>query len=434
VKLRCEVLARTQDLDRANGLLHGELAERHRAEAKLQAAQEHLCRILEAASEGIWVADARGRTEFANARAAEMFGLNAEEMLGRPFVDLVPENLRQAAAADLDTLAAGRTAKREMKVLRADGSEVWLILSTSILRDAGGAVAGAVAVFMDVTAQRRAQEELEQAHKLEAVGRLASGIAHEINTPIQYIGDNTTFLDEAFTGLASLLQQHRSALAGGTLDGVRERLERAARDLDLDYLLEQVPRTLVRTLEGVKRVATIVRAMKEFAHPDQLEMVATDLNRTITATLEVSRNEYRYVADVVMNLGDVPPVTCHPGELSQVFLNIVVNAAHAIEDVVKGTQNKGTIGLATRLEGDEVVIAISDTGGGIPPAVREKIFEPFYTTKEVGRGTGQGLAIARNVVRKHRGSITFTTAIGQGTTFFIRVPIEPLKRETPRAA
>jgi two-component system NtrC family sensor kinase len=154
-------------------------------------------------------------------------------------------------------------------------------------------------------------------------------------------------------------------------------------------------------------------------------MAATDLNRAIQATLEVARNEYKYVADVETDLGDLPHVTCLAGELNQVFLNIVVNAAHAIADAVKGTQARGTIRIATRRDGcDGVVVAISDTGTGIPEAIRSKIFDPFFTTKEVGRGTGQGLGIARRIVERHRGRLTFTTAMGQGTTFLVRLPIE----------
>jgi len=165
--------------------------------------------------------------------------------------------------------------------------------------------------------------------------------------------------------------------------------------------------------------------MKEFAHPDQKEMVATDLNRAVLATLEVARNEYKYVADVVTELGEVPLVTCHAGDLNQVFLNVIVNAAHAIEDVVKGTQRRGTIRVETRLDGASVVVAISDTGAGIPAAIRGKVYDPFFTTKEVGRGSGQGLAISHNVVAQHQGTLTFETREGAGTTFFIRIPIGP---------
>ena len=273
---------------------------------------------------------------------------------------------------------------------------------------------------------RRTQTELLQAQKLESVGRLAAGIAHEINTPIQYIGDNTRFLEEAFSSLAELLRLRQEAIERSPVPPeVRKQLAEAAERVELPYLLEQGPKSIARTLEGVQRVATIVSAMKEFAHPDQKEAIFTDLNRALLATLEVARSEYKYVAEVVTDCGEIPPVLCRPGDLNQVFLNIIVNAAHAIADVVAGSQRKGIIRVETRREGEDVIVAISDSGGGIPEASREKIFDPFFTTKPVGRGTGQGLAISRSIVLNHGGSLTFATRLGEGTTFYVRIPIDP---------
>jgi C4-dicarboxylate-specific signal transduction histidine kinase len=290
-----------------------------------------------------------------------------------------------------------------------------------------------VLVISDVTvalererAERQMQAELQQALKLEAVGRLAAGVAHEINTPIQFIGDNTHFLQEAFSSVADLLRSHQRALEAAEITAeVRESLRRAAEAADLPYLLEQGPKAVARTLEGVSRVTTLVRAMKEFAHPDQNAAVATDVNRALQATLEVARHEYKFVAEVHTDFGDIPLVTCHAGDLNQVFLNLIVNAAHAIEDVVKGTSVMGAIRVRTRREAASVVVEISDTGTGIPEAIRDKIFDPFFTTKEVGRGSGQGLAIARSVMLKHKGSLTFDTKLGEGTVFYVRVPIDP---------
>jgi signal transduction histidine kinase len=274
-------------------------------------------------------------------------------------------------------------------------------------------------------AQKRLEEELHQAQKLEAVGRLAAGIAHEINTPTQYIGDNTRFLADAVESLSRMLDRQRRELERVASLEVLSRLDAFGDDLDLPYVRAETPRTVARTLEGVRRVATIVRAMREFAHPGQGEPVASDINRSLEATLDVARNEYRYVADVETEFGPLPLVTCRPGDLNQVFLNVIVNAAHAISDVVGGTGNRGLIRVRTVAEGDEVVVSVSDSGAGIPPEIQDKVFEPFFTTKEVGRGSGQGLSIARSIVEKHRGSITFESAPGQGTTFHIRIPREP---------
>jgi C4-dicarboxylate-specific signal transduction histidine kinase len=313
---------------------------------------------------------------------------------------------------------------------------------------AGGGTERVIVVVSDVTSavemeavERQLEIELRQAQKLEAVGQLASGIAHEINTPVQFISDNTTFLGEAFTSLREVLRTHHEVFeAAGPAPELRRRVQEVENTVDLDYVLEEVPKTIARTLEGVRRVATIVRAMKEFAHPDQKEMVSADINGALLATLEVARNEYKYVADVRLELGEIPRVLCHAGDINQVFLNILVNAAHAIEDVVKGTSARGIITVSTRRDGPEIVVAISDTGGGIADAIRDKVFDPFFTTKEVGRGTGQGLAIARSIVAKHGGQVTFTTRGREGTTFLVRLPIDgpgpssPGERSRPHAA
>ena len=203
----------------------------------------------------------------------------------------------------------------------------------------------------------------------------------------------------------------------------KRRVEDAKAVADLDYLRENGPRAFSATMEGVQRVSGIVKAMKAFAHPDQGKRTPADLNAALESTITVGRNELKYVADVVVECGEIPLVACHLGDLNQVFLNLLVNAAHAIGDVVNATGERGRINVRTSLEGDTVVIAIADTGTGIPDAVREKIFEPFFTTKEVGRGTGQGLAISRSVVEKHGGTLTFETTPGKGTTFFVHLPV-----------
>jgi signal transduction histidine kinase len=282
--------------------------------------------------------------------------------------------------------------------------------------------------------ERAAMEiELRHAQKLESVGRLAAGVAHEINTPIQFVTDACTFIDGAATSFIDVITRAQGAferLAAGTTSLETER-DGFASDLDtadFAYLAEQVPPAVVRALEGLTRMATIVQSMKEFSHPDQTEKTQGDINRGLLATLEIARNEYKYVADVTTDLGELPQVMCHIGELNQAFLNIIVNAAHAIADVIAEGE-RGTIAVRTWVEGDDVKISISDTGAGIPDAIRDQIFDPFFTTKEVGKGSGQGLAIARSViVDKHDGRIEVDTAVGRGTTFTLTVPYRDAAR------
>ena len=280
----------------------------------------------------------------------------------------------------------------------------------------------------EMAERQRVESELRMAQKLEAIGQLAAGIAHEINTPIQYLGDSLYFLRGAFEDL-SRSNARTAELALGlasqfSVPEVEPAVSRIREEGDLDYLAGEVPKALERAGEATLRVSAIVSAMKEFGRPDHREMAATDLNRAISATLTVANNEYKYVAELVTELGELPPVTCHVGELQQVILNLVVNAAHAIADVVGQWGTRGTLTVRTRLDAAFAVIEVQDTGGGIPEAIRHRVFDPFFTTKEVGKGTGQGLAIARAiVVDKHKGSIGFETEVGRGTTFRLRIPI-----------
>jgi signal transduction histidine kinase len=280
----------------------------------------------------------------------------------------------------------------------------------------------------EMKARQHAEVELRHAQKLEAVGRLAAGIAHEINTPVQFVADNLQFVRQANDDLLLLIEHYRSAIEQVATDPSRMNLisdvNQAEDTADLSYLIDNLPRAIDATQEGLNRIATIVRSMKEFAHPNQKEMASMDVNQGILTTLTIARSEYKHVAVVQTDLADLPRVTCFPGDVNQAVLNIIVNAAHAIGDVVDGTGRMGLIKVCTQAEEDFVHITISDTGGGIPQEIQNLVFDPFFTTKEVGRGTGQGLAIARSiVVDKHCGTLTFETKMGEGTTFHLRLPI-----------
>jgi signal transduction histidine kinase len=271
--------------------------------------------------------------------------------------------------------------------------------------------------------------ELRQAQKLESVGRLASGIAHEINTPVQFVSDSCTFLETATDDLISVIAAYRGALAdleSGAIApaAAAARLRKLEADRDVAYLTEQTPLAVRRALQGLERVSAIVHAMKDFAYPDHQDQAPADLNRAILSTLTVARNEYKYVAEVHTELGELPLVTCHIGELNQVILNMVVNSAHAIESAKAENDRDGRIVVRTRDLGDDVAIEIEDNGCGIPADAFDKIFDPFFTTKEIGKGTGQGLAIARAVVvDKHQGKIEVASRVGHGTTFTIHLPV-----------
>jgi signal transduction histidine kinase len=312
-------------------------------------------------------------------------------------------------------------------MLRRDGTTIPISYSAAPLR-AGGTVSGTVVVFRDITAlKERQRQEIATRHdqKLESLGRLSAGIAHEVNTPIQFVGDNTRFLASACREMLDLLLVYRECLSGSSGHKPwQERLKMATdaeQAADVDYLAEEIPLAVQQSLEGIERVASLVRAMKSFSYKDSDVASYANLNEALETTLTVARNEVKYVADVTLDLGELPDVLCHLGDLNQVFLNLLVNAA----DAMQGRTERGEIRVTTRAEGQTVVIGIADNGSGIPPELHEIIFEPFFTTKEVGRGTGQGLAMARAVVcDKHGGTIELRSAPGEGTEFLIRLPVD----------
>lgn len=334
-------------------------------------------------------------------------------------------------------LASALTAKWQMTqeaIQRISGLEDAVAARTLELTKANEALQS------QVVERRLLEGRLVTAQKLESIGQLAAGIAHEINTPIQFIGDSVEFLRSAFGDLNTVLEQYRQAVsefAGAPVDASTPRPAQAA-DLgaatlarikaaeeaaDVEFLRTEIPRAFDRTTDGVQRVTGIVRAMREFAHRGGDERRPADLNHAIESTLVVARNEYKYIADVVTELAELPPVTCNIGELNQVFLNLIVNAAHAIQESGRDIL-EGKITIRSAVAGDEVQITIGDNGCGIAAANADKIFDPFFTTKKVGRGTGQGLAIAYDIiVTKHGGSLSFESQIGIGTTFLIRLPV-----------
>jgi signal transduction histidine kinase len=287
-------------------------------------------------------------------------------------------------------------------------------------------------LMVEIADRHRVEGELRLAQKLESVGQLAAGIAHEINTPIQFIGDNLRFiadtvvqLEDVFGVQQQIITQSRSPAALA--------LAAAIERVDLAYAREELPKAANQGLEGVERVASLVRALKEFSHPDGIELKAVDLNQAVRTTAVVARNEYKYVAELNFELDPtLPQVVCNQGEINQVILNLIVNAAHAIGDC-KEQRGMGTITISTGTNDGAVEIRIRDTGTGIPVAVRDRIYDPFFTTKPVGKGTGQGLYLAHAiVVGRHQGVLRFETELGAGTTFIIQLPCLPPGREETR--
>lgn len=432
-QLEMRVKLRTAELVRTNEALQAEINERKRIEKELHEAQEFLRLVLNDLPNPVFVKDEAGRFTMVNSAFAEFYGLRAEDMIGKTDFDFSPAAEAELFRADDQQVLESQQQKLILEEKHTDHQGVvrWLQTVKRPLQLGAQRPHYLLGISTDMTERKALESQLRQAQKLESIGQLAAGIAHEINTPTQYVGDNTRFVQDSFKELKNSLQGFRALLeASHTEPALAEtvvRLEQALQQADVDYLLEEIPAALQQSLEGVHRIAQIVQSMKDFAHPGTAEKKAANLNKAIESTITVARNEWKYVAEMETHFApDLPPVPCLLGEFNQVILNMTVNAAHAIAEVTgNDTQGKGKITITTQKSGEQwAEVRISDTGAGIPAAIQGRIFDPFFTTKEVGIGTGQGLAISHHViVEKHQGQLTFETEPGRGTTFIIRLPL-----------
>jgi PAS domain S-box-containing protein len=408
------------DLSAAVTTLAGEAAltlDQLLIRSRLSIVVDHLPDVLILAGES-------GLIRFVNPAAEAMLGSAIADLVNHTIWSLVhPDDLASIVEVPSDHAVPAAQLCRIRGNPAADWIDVEAALEYASEHDGSRSI---VFTARDVSERQRLELELRHAQKLESVGRLAAGIAHEINTPIQFVGDNVRFLESSFADLVRLLAGYRAlaeAISGPDGPAALREVDALAEEIDVAFILEEVPMAISQTLDGVGRVAHIVRAMKAFGHPGTEEKTQADLTEAIENTLVVANNEIKYVADVETDLADLPLVMCHLGDINQIVLNLVVNAAHAIGSADRG---RGTVCVRTRLEGPYAVIQVSDTGTGVPPEIADKLFDPFFTTKEVGTGTGQGLALVRTLVTdRHGGTIDFTSEAGVGSVFTVRLPVDP---------
>jgi PAS domain S-box-containing protein len=440
---------RHKALDQFKALLASERAQRARVQSELDLRN---C-ALDAATTHFMIVDVsrpHWAIAYVNRAIGKDYGYEPAEIVGRTPAWLSERGSNTEVFERITrAVRAGNSLSTEVVGRRKDGSTFWVGMFMTPVHNAAGVINHYLCIGSDITAkleqqrvQRTLQEqlysemrerermaiELRLAQKLESVGRLAAGVAHEINTPIQYIGDSVLFLQSAAADLRKLQMTYQAAFQRLADNEPIQDVEPAVREVeaqtDLEFLFKEIPKAFERTLEGVERVAAIVRAMKEFAHPDSVEQASADINHAIQTTLTVAHTEYKYSAQLETRFGELPLVVCNIGELNQVFLNLIVNASHAITESGKDV-TAGRIIITTIASGSDVIISIEDNGCGIPTENLDKVFDPFFTTKPVGRGTGQGLAIARSiVVEKHGGSIDIQSVVGGGTNFIMRLPTE----------
>jgi PAS domain S-box-containing protein len=382
--------------------------------------------------QGYYEIDLCGNFIFFNDFICNIFGYSKDELHRMNYRQFMDEENAELASRDFSDVF--KTEKPRigsiLQVIRKDGVKRQVGVSICVMKDIHGNRTGFRGIARDISERKMMEAQKRHAQKLESIGQLAAGIAHEINTPIQYTTDNTHFLLDSFTELITILMSYHtlfeSVKAGRPTEDDIRKIETLIAELDLDYLKEEIPKAIEQSLEGLDNVAKIVSAMKQFSHPGTEEKVYTDINKAIQNTITISRNEWKYVAEMSTDFDPALPLTpCLPGEFNQVILNMIINAAHAVADSIDvASGKKGAIKITTRRNDTWTEIRIADTGIGIPMAIREKIFDPFFTTKEVGKGSGQGLAISHSViVKKHGGTIHFETEINQGTTMIIRLPM-----------
>ncbi|MDD4347630.1 MAG: ATP-binding protein [Opitutales bacterium] len=404
--------------------------------------------LLESVPDAFYFKDSQSRFLRLSSAMVEKFGFKDEhDLIGK--TDFEVFSNEHATQAFEDEQRIMRTGKGivdfEEKETWPDGSVTWVSSTKLPLRNTDGKIIGTFGISRDITARKRAEEErhsleiqLQLAQKLESIGRLAAGVAHEINTPMQFIADNTHFLLESFTSIAELLKRYHQLLKeAGEVDAQRLRsitgeLTELERCCDVEYLLTEFPTALNQTQEGIARISRIVQSLKEFSHPGKSEKHLADLNHAIESAITVTRHEWKYVSEIITDLDPkLPAVPCLIDPFNQVMLNLIINAANAIEEAAETNPGKGSIVIRTRIDGPWVLIEVEDTGTGIPEEIRPHIFEPFFTTKDPGKGTGQGLAIVQSViVKQHGGTVSFESKEGQGTTFRLRLPIRPPSTET----
>jgi two-component system NtrC family sensor kinase len=419
-------------------------AERDQEKLRTTAADDRYAWLVEHIPIGVIISELSGRIVQVNSALAQMLGYEArEELLRKPAAEIYGNPSERKRAVE-DLVQKTETAPRELTWRRRDGSLIPVLALCRLMPDDSGAPARIIGIIADRTDRHRLEEDrlrLDQEQRLSArlatVGSLAAGIAHEINTPLQFVSDSVYYLQSAFADVARLLPTYQSLVTAAAgvvaLQPKIEEIRTTEETVEIAFLAEAAGKAVTRALDGVERVTRIVRAMREFAHVDHGERTLVDLNHLIETTLTVCKNEYKHIATIETSFGELPKVWVQRGELSQVLLNIIVNAAHAIELQKTRDARAGHIRIQTTMDGAMAVVRVTDNGTGMPESVKARIFDPFFTTKEVGKGTGQGLAIVRSViVARHKGEVHVETQVGVGTTFELRIPVE-VRQPTERA-
>jgi PAS domain S-box-containing protein len=441
--LERRVNQRTRELQSLNQQLEEEVGERRRTEEELvrlaaypealRESEERFRLLAENSSDLISKLSADGVFRYVSPASLLLLGFQPDALVGQSVFALCHEDDHDAVRKGfLAALNLGKASTQNHRIRRHDGTYTWFETTFNVMTAGEDAQPVEVqASSRDITQRLQLERDLNRSHKMQAIGVLAAGIAHEINTPIQFIDHNTRFVNDAVGKILDIVSQCRTLVTDMDPAEQSEKLtalRQVLTDFDMSYYAEQMPQAINENLDGINRVSTIVTAMKEFSHAGHQNKVKVnfDLNKGLRNAAILARNEIKYVADIEYNLSDnLPLAMCYADDLSQVFLNILVNAAHAIAYKVNtAIGQRGLITVSTRGVKEGVQVAIADTGTGIPEELQDRIFEPFFTTKDVGKGTGMGLSLVHDlIVNKHGGNISFETEPDEGTCFIITLPV-----------
>ncbi len=418
-----------------------DVTARKSAERALLQSEERFRSAFELAPVGMYLASPEGWLVLVNRALCDILGYSERELQKMRLSAIITHGEQESYQELRAKMLRGdlTTSKLETRFIHHSGATIVVQESILLLRTADGVPVYFVAHVEDITKRKELEGQLLQAQKLESIGQLAAGIAHEINTPAQYIGDNIAFLRDACKDIVNVFDKYReltdAARSGAVSEALVAEVDRVVEDADCEFLLSEIPQAIDQSLDGIGKVSEIVGAMKEFSHPGTGVKTPSDLNRAIATTLSVARNEWKHVANVKTEFDDaLPLVPCMPGELNQALLNLIINSAQAIGEKKEKTdqKDKGNLSIHTQRTGDFAEVRITDDGCGIPAHIRERIFDPFFTTKALGKGTGQGLAMVHSVlVGKHGGELQVDSEEGEGTTFILRLPLESSEFSAP---
>jgi PAS domain S-box-containing protein len=433
------VRQRTRELAESNDRLQAEIGEGRRTTDALNRTQAQFERLLTSIPSVLIGIDEEGRVIHWNEWASNVFGISAGETLWRPFLESGIGWDWEQFLSRVDPSAPGEWLHRldDVEVNSITGRRSYLTVFVCSLSGAGGAASGYLVFGTDVTERRALENRLVQAKKLQAVGRLAAGMAHEINTPIQFVDSNLVFAADSVRSMSDALfafgRLLEAARTGAVNPALVEDVTRTVAACDLEYILEEAPRALADARDGTARVAEIVRAMQQSSQDSLVDRSEIDLNDLVERTAIVSRHEWQKTATLSTHFDSrLPPVPAAPGELAEALSALLSNAAHAVADA--GRSGSGEIRVSTRLADQWAEVRVEDNGCGIPSGIRERVFDPFFTTRIVGQGTGQGLTVARaTVVERHGGVIEFESEVGVGTVFVVRLPLAGPQAPGPAA-